>query len=70
MIRDLVEDRKSSIARQTVNKVSRKNSTTKAKLKAISQEVWIQLWKQYFENLLGTHQKLHMNQSQELLVIN
>ena len=42
-IRDSVEDRKSRIAWQTVNKVSRRKSTAKAKLKATSQEERIQL---------------------------
>ena len=37
-IRDLVEDRQSRIAWQTVNKVSRRKSTARAKLKAASQE--------------------------------
>ena len=57
-IRDSVEDRQSRIARQTVNKVSRKKSTAKAKLKAISQQKQIQLWKPHFENLLGNHLKV------------
>ena len=52
-IRDLVEDRQSRIAWQTINKVSRRKSTAKAKLKAANQ-----LWKQHFENLLGNPPKL------------
>ena len=51
-IGDLVEDRQSRIAWQTINKVSRRKSTAKAKLKATSQQNWMHLWKQYFENLL------------------
>ena len=35
-----------------VNKVSRRKSTTRAKLKAASQEERIHLWKQHFKNLL------------------
>ena len=50
--RDSVENRQSRIAWQTVNEVSRKKSTVKAKLKATSQEEWMTLWKQHFENLL------------------
>ena len=50
-IRDLVEDRQSRITWQTVNEVSRRKSTVKAKLNATSQEERIQLWK-HFENLL------------------
>ena len=37
-IRDSVEDRQSRIAWQTINKVSRRKSTTKAKLKATNQQ--------------------------------
>ena len=50
-IRDSVEGRQSMKARQTVNEVSRRKSTVKAKLKATSWEEWIHLWKQRFENL-------------------
>ena len=42
-IRDSVEDRQSRIAWQTVNEVSRRKSSVKAKLKAISQEEQKQL---------------------------
>ena len=41
-----------------ITEVSRRNSTTKAKLKAISQQERIQLWKQHFENLLGNPLKV------------
>ena len=41
------------IAWQTINEVSRRKSTVKAKLKATSQQDRIHLWKQHFENLLG-----------------
>ena len=50
---DSVEVKQSRIAWQTVNEVSRRKSTAKAKLKATSQEERIHLWKQHFENLLG-----------------
>ena len=56
--RDLVEDRQSRIAWQTVNEVSRRKSTAKVNLKATSQEERIQLWKQHFENLLGNPPKV------------
>ena len=52
-IRDSVEDRQSRIAWQTINEVSRRKNTAKAKLKAASQQERINLWKQHFENLLG-----------------
>ena len=57
-IRDSVEDRQSRIAWQTVNEVSRRKSTAKAKLKATRQQERIQLWKQQFENLLGNPPKV------------
>ena len=57
-IRDLVEDRQSRIAWQTINKVSKRKSTTKAKLKAANQQERIKLWKQHFENLLGKSPKV------------
>ena len=52
-IRDSVEDRQSRIAWQTINEVSRRKSTTKAKLKAASQQERVKLWEQHFKNLLG-----------------
>ena len=54
----MVEDRQSIITLQTVNKVSRRKSTAKAKLKATSQEEQIHLWKQHFQNLLGKPPKV------------
>ena len=51
-IRDSVEDW------QTINEVSRRKSTVKAKLKAANQQERIKLWKQYFENLLGNPPKV------------
>ena len=48
-----VKDRQSGIAWQTINEVSRRNSTAKAKLKATSQKDRIHVRKQHFENLLG-----------------
>ena len=44
-IRNSVEDRQSRIAWQTVNEVSRRKSTAKAKLKATSQEKRLHLSK-------------------------
>ena len=52
-IRDSFKDRQSRIAWQTENKVRSRKSTSRAKLKAISQEERIRQWKQHFENLLG-----------------
>ena len=57
-IRDSVEDRQSRIAWQTINEVSKRKSTTKAKLKAANQQERIKLWKQHFENLLGNPSKV------------
>ena len=52
-IRDSVEDRQSRIAWQTINEVSRRKSTAKAKLKAASQQERVKLWEQHLKNLLG-----------------
>ena len=57
-IRVSVEDRQSRIAWQTINEVSRRKSTNKAKLKAANQQERIKLWKKHFENLLGNPQKV------------
>ena len=57
-IRDSVEDRQSRIAWQTINEMSRRKSTAKAKLKAANQQEGIKLWKQHFENLLGNPPKV------------
>ena len=52
-IRDSVEDRQSRIAWQTINEVSGRKSTAKAKLKVANQQERIKLWKQHFENQLA-----------------
>ena len=57
-IRDSVEDRQSRIAWQTINEVSRRKNTAKAKLKAANHQERIKLWKQHFENLLGNPPKI------------
>ena len=57
-IRDSVEDRQSRIAWQTINEVSRRKSTVKAKLMAENQQERIKLWKQHFENILGNPPKV------------
>ena len=57
-IRDSVEDRQSRIAWQTINEVSRRKNTAKAKLKAANQQERIKLWKQHFENLLENPPKI------------
>ena len=69
-IRDSVEDRQSRIAWQTINEVSRRKSTAKAKLKAASQQKRVKLWKQHFEYLLGNPPKVTKNRSPELSVSN
>ena len=45
------KSRQSRIAWQTINEVSRRKSTAKAKLKATNQQERVKLWKQHFENL-------------------
>ena len=57
-IRDSVEDRQSRIAWQTINEVSRRKITVKAKLKAANQQERIKLWKRHFENLQGNPPKV------------
>ena len=57
-IRDSVEDRQSRVAWQTINEVSRRKSTAKAKLKAANQQERIKLWKQHFKNLLRNPSKV------------
>ena len=46
------------IAWQTINEVSRRKSTAKAKLKAASQRERVKLWKQHFKNLLENPPKV------------
>ena len=53
-----MEDKQFRIAWQTINEVSRKKSTAKAKLKAANQQERIKLWKQHFENLLENPRKI------------
>ena len=53
-----MEDRQSRIARQTINELSRRKNTAKAKLKAASQQERVKLWKQHFENLQGIPPKV------------
>ena len=48
-----MEDRQSRIAWQTINEVTRRKSTAKAKPKAANQHERIKMWKQHFENLLA-----------------
>ena len=57
-IRDSVEDNQSRIAWQTINEVSRRKSTTKAKLKAANQQERIKLWKKHFKILLENPPKV------------
>ena len=53
-----MEDGQSRIPWQTINEVSRRNSTVKAKLKATNQQERIKLRKQHFQNLLGNPPKV------------
>ena len=57
-IRDSVEDKQSRIAWQTINEVSRRKNTAKAKLNTANQQERINLWQQHFENLLGNPPKI------------
>ena len=69
-IRDSVEDRQSRIAWQTINEVSRRKSTAKAKMKAANQQERIKLWKQHFENLLGNPPKVTHEPITRIIVSN
>ena len=51
----------------TINEVSRRKSTAKAKLKATSQQERIKLWKQHFENLLGNPPKVTHEQIMRII---
>ena len=52
-MRNSEEDRPSQLAWQTVNEVSERKNTSRAKLKAASQEERRQNWKEHFKNLFG-----------------
>ena len=54
-----MEDRQSQITCQTVNEVSKRKSTTKAKLKAASKEEQLQILKEHFKNLLENFPKVN-----------
>ena len=53
-----MEDRQSRNAWQTINEVSWRKNTAKAKLKAANQQERIKLWKQHFENHQGNPAKI------------
>ena len=57
-IRYSVGDRQSRIAWQTINELSRRKNTAKAKLKAANQQERMKLWKQHFEKLQGNPPKI------------
>ena len=57
-IRNSMEYRQSRITWQTINEVSRRKGTAKAKLKATKQKERIKLWRQHFENLPGNPPKV------------
>ena len=56
--RNSLEDRQYRLAWQTVNEVSGRKSTSRAKLKIASQEERLQKWKEHFKNLLGNPSKI------------
>ena len=56
-IKNSVEDRQSRIAWQIVNKVSKRKSTPRTKLKAVRQEQR-HMWKEHFKNLLRKSPKV------------
>ena len=48
----MVGDKQLQLAWQIVNEMSRWKSTTRAKLKTVSQEERLQKWREHFKNLL------------------
>ena len=62
-----MEDRPSWIPWQTINEMSRRKSTAKAKLKATNQQERIKQWKQHFKNLLRNPPKVTHEKSRKLL---
>ena len=52
-IKDATSNKKSAIAWKTVNEISGRKSTNKAKLKASSQDERLKLWQNHFQDLLG-----------------
>ena len=69
-IRNFEEDRQSWIAWQAVNEVNKRKRTLWAKLKAASREEWIQVWKEYFKNLLVNFPKVNDNPITKILMAN
>ena len=49
----LVEDKQSLLESQTVNEVSGRKSTSRAKLKGASKEERLQKWEEHFKNMPG-----------------
>ena len=54
IINEAAVNKKSSIAWQTVNEISRRKGTSKAKLKAENQNERLKKWKNHFQSLLGS----------------
>ena len=69
-IRNSVGDKRSRIAWQTVNEVSKRKSISRAKLKAATQEEQIQMGKDISRICLENPLKLQINLSQKGLIIN
>ena len=66
-IRNLVEDRQSRFACQTVSGARGKKSTSWAKLKAANQEERLQKWKEHFKNLLGNPPEITNIHTKEII---
>ena len=69
-IRDSVDDGQSRIEWQRVNEVSRRKSTARLKLNAVSQEEQIHPWNNISRIYLDNLRKLQMSLSQRILAIN
>ena len=52
-IENASENKQSSLAWQTINEITGRKKSTKAKIKASNQEERLKKWMNYFQNLLG-----------------
>ena len=66
-IKTYSENRQSSMAWDTINEITGRKRTSKAKLRAESQQDRLNQWKGHFENLLGKAPTISTQQTIELL---
>ena len=68
VIKNAISFKKSALAWKTVNEVSGRKNTEKAKIKANSEKERIQLWHQHFKELLGKPIQTTTNSGNECIV--